>query len=268
MWQHDHSGRTARTADFVRDEFSMTCPRAAGFTLIELLVVISIIALLISILLPALARARDIGRRTTCATQQRQILIGLHSYATDRNGAAPSLINDNFRIAYSYMLRHESNRPGFTGFPFGGLGLIYAEGYVNDLTMFHCPKADQTGVLEELPSFFGSYNYRIAHPIDGFGVHRQQLSEHRTVRPGEDEGDWETFLRGQALLADIFTQHPLRGGRPNWFWHSQQGINVGYRDGSSRWYADSDGEIWGRKYPGSNFNAWVREIYMSKLDRN
>lgn len=51
-----------------------------GFTLIELLVVMSIVALLIAVLLPALAQARKVALATRCATQMRQVVFGVLTY--------------------------------------------------------------------------------------------------------------------------------------------------------------------------------------------
>jgi prepilin-type N-terminal cleavage/methylation domain-containing protein len=61
----------------------------SAFTLIELLVVISIIALLMGILIPALFRAREQGRKTLCANNLRQINTSLRLYAVDNDGRLP-----------------------------------------------------------------------------------------------------------------------------------------------------------------------------------
>jgi prepilin-type N-terminal cleavage/methylation domain-containing protein/prepilin-type processing-associated H-X9-DG protein len=63
--------------------------RARAFTLVELLVVIAIIAILASLLLPALAGARERGRSTFCLNSLRQLGFTLHLYAGDHDDFFP-----------------------------------------------------------------------------------------------------------------------------------------------------------------------------------
>ena len=103
--------------------------RRSAFTLIELLVVISIIALLIALLLPALDAARSAAQIALCASNQRQIAIGMHSYAADNDDELP-LGSGHTGGGYLRL---------FPWFERDTFVRIYHDGYITKSHTFFCP---------------------------------------------------------------------------------------------------------------------------------
>jgi len=72
--------------------------KRTGFTLVELLVVIGIIALLISILLPTLQRAREAGNKISCASNMRQLGMAIEMYTAEyKNTYPPAWFEDDWK---------------------------------------------------------------------------------------------------------------------------------------------------------------------------
>src|ERR1700760_1989216 len=67
----------------------LTVRRREAFTLIELLVVIAIIAILAAILFPVFAQVREKARQATCASNQKQIGLGILQYVQDNDEIYP-----------------------------------------------------------------------------------------------------------------------------------------------------------------------------------
>ena len=132
----------------------MRLSRKAGFTLIELLVVVSIIALLVSILLPALSKAREQTKKVVCSTNMRSVGTGLLMYTLD-HGTIPypkraeahkgsqqnsaAWAQSLFNIVYNndFEIGPQNDR---TGMGWSGPGLLIRNGYLgNEMMTLWCP---------------------------------------------------------------------------------------------------------------------------------
>ncbi len=121
---------------------------AGAFTLIELLVAISIIALLIALLLPAIRRSKDLAIDLHCGNNQRQMAIALMAYLNDEDNflfwrGAQTWVGDP-RIAgmdwYVYGGRETGNAQSIQGGLFNRLVPRPLNRYVNDhYETFRCP---------------------------------------------------------------------------------------------------------------------------------
>jgi len=131
--------------------------RKTGFTLIELLVVISIIALLVSILLPSLAKARDQAKKVACQSNLSQLSLAWRMYLDDNNETFPYV--------------HEERFGGVAGtWPDYQRGNRRLTSYAGDGRLFRCPADHGYGGLENCFEQLGtSYVYNCRGNVNTYG---------------------------------------------------------------------------------------------------
>ena len=198
-----------------------------GFTLIELLVVIAIIAILASMLLPALSSARERAKAITCTSNIKQLTLAALMYADDNNGWLP-MSGSSAELWKGYLYDYLGNN---------GNALTAAR--LKATPTFYCPDVPEwVTKLGDGVTGIGWNHMWLGYADDPMagGSRRARLSEvtkpSNTFMLGDTSDNPAGALHNSLIISveTISQPYTTRHGK---------GVNMGHADGHAEWYLSS-----------------------------
>jgi prepilin-type N-terminal cleavage/methylation domain-containing protein/prepilin-type processing-associated H-X9-DG protein len=213
--------------------------RYQGFTLIELLVVIAIICILAAILFPVFARARENARRSSCASNMKQLGLALMQYTQDYDERLPRANNG-------------------TGQCWNAL----VDPYVKTRLIFRCPNAPNAAgnALIIGHPYYTTYGMAggdngartVVYDLTGLPLAtiKEASRTWMLVESGYGRADNPAALyvtAGYGMHGIDFTAGTVTYPEQSGYFHPEQhlgGSNVAFTDGHVKWIKSGDGRNW------------------------
>ena len=234
---------------------------ATGFSLVELLVVVSIVAVLVALLLPAVGRAREAANRTLCLSNLRQLHQAFVLYALSNGDRVPLGYRRNPVPSKQFNSMVYSQTTG----AYCLFGWLYNAGMMPQPRVFFCPS--ERDPRQQYDTAANPWpRPGVAPPQNvyaGYGCRPQvplpDLPMAGTVLPRLGQ------FRDWAILADLVST----AGRVDT--RHRQGVNVLYGDGSARWFPRgpiaADLSACGNPFPPTTAYNGFQDDLWATLDR-
>ena len=241
-----------------------------AFTLVELLVVITIVALLVALLLPSLAGARERSRRVQCASNLRQVSVGTMILAHNNKG--------RFRLSHSDLREADADRTGYEGLSYLSgdhihwLAVHLYERYQREAGMelreLTCPNRAEDFIRENSSNQIRTGYYLMAGRRDVNFPLVQGRRLRAPMRPSESprlilasDVIEQGTIYGTGLIRQSSAPHGARGmvgGDPSIPPErlGSQGANVAYLDGSVVWVGQKELKKHASRVAGDIFGYW------------